>query len=310
MKYVGLQQQIRANNFKSFLLIISFPALLLVSVWAVIYFTVVPENLPPSISVLSYTYKQFLETLPYVLIGTATWFVIAYSSHSYIIRNATGAKPLERRENKRVYNLVENLCISQGMQPPHIYIIPSEDLNAFASGINSKSYAVTLTQGIIHTLNDEELEGVIAHELAHIRNRDVRTLIISIIFVGIFSFLANMSLRTLYYRRGGSKKDGKLLLIIFLVSIIAYFFSIFFKMALSRKREYVADAAGAAMCGKPWALASALRKIAVNYRVDTVKNEDVTPLFIHYQAAGKFSLSHIFATHPPIEKRIALLEQF
>ena len=110
---------------------------------------------------------------------------------------ATGSKPLERTENKRVYNLLENLCISQGMSMPKLYVIDDDSLNAFASGINQKSYSVSLSKGIIEKLTDEELEAVIAHELTHIRNRDVRLLIISIVFVGIFSFLAELAFRSL-----------------------------------------------------------------------------------------------------------------
>lgn len=309
MKYVGLQQQIRTNNFKSFLLLLSFPALLLASVWAVMYFLPQQTETASWNDNITRAHLLFLQAVPYVLIGTALWFFIAYTSHSYIIRKATGAKPLERKDHKRVYNLVENLCISQGMTPPKIYIIPSDSLNAFASGINRNSYAVTLTQGIINRLDDDELEGVIAHELAHIRNRDVRTLIISIIFVGIFSFMVNITLRSLS-GGGGRKKDGRVLIIIFLVVLVAYLFSFLFKMALSRKREYVADAAGAAMSRKPWALASALRKISENPHIETIKNKDVTPLFIHHKPLKSSGLSAIFATHPPIENRIQLLEQF
>src|SRR5690606_3093631 len=127
--------------------------------------------------------------------GVAIWFVIAWFANTAIIQAATGARPLERKENMRVYNLVENLCISQGMKMPNVYVIEDDALNAYASGINEKTYAVTLTRGIINTLDDAELEGVIAHELAHIRNRDVRLLIVSIVFVGIFAFLSQMAIR-------------------------------------------------------------------------------------------------------------------
>src|SRR5204862_7399653 len=128
--------------------------------------------------------------------------------HATFIRLPTGAKPLEPMENKRVYNLVENLCIQQGMTMPAIYVIDDDSLNAFASGINQKTYAITLSKGIIEKLDDEELEGVIAHELTHIRNHDTRLLIISIIFVGIFAFLAQMALRSLRFGARGKKGGG------------------------------------------------------------------------------------------------------
>jgi heat shock protein HtpX len=135
--------------------------------------------------------------VPFILISVGVWFLIAWAGHSTLIRLATGAKPLDRKENKRVYNLVENLCISKGMKMPKINIINDDSLNAFASGIDEKSYSITLSTGIINKLNDEELEGCIAHELSHIRNRDTRVLIISIIFVGIFAFLAEVAFRSL-----------------------------------------------------------------------------------------------------------------
>ncbi|MCB0374464.1 MAG: M48 family metallopeptidase [Sinomicrobium sp.] len=307
MKYVGLQQQISANNTKSVLLLLSFPLLLLFTVWIVFFF--LPSEAALQTSRVTFANEKFTTALPYVLVATGLWFLIAWFSHSAIIKAATRSVSLSRKDNKRVYNLVENLCISQGMKIPKINIIASDALNAFASGINDQTYAITLTMGIIETLNDDELEGVIAHELAHIRNRDVRLLIISIIFVGIFSFALNAALRSSYYG-GNRKKDGRLLLIIFIVSAIAYLLSVLFKLSLSRKREYMADAAGAAMTRKPWALAGALRKISGNHQINIIKNKDVASLFIHYKPLKSSAISHIFATHPPIEKRIQLLEQF
>ncbi len=132
-----------------------------------------------------------------LLIGVIIWFIIAWFSHSSMINTATNSKPLERKENKRVYNLVENLCISTGMQMPKVNIIEDDSLNAFASGIKSKTFSVSLSRGIIDKLEDEELEAVIAHELTHIRNRDVRLLIISIVFVGIFGFISEMIFRSM-----------------------------------------------------------------------------------------------------------------
>src|SRR6185503_9236261 len=184
MKYIGLHRQIQRNNFNSFLLLIAFPALLLGIFYIIIYFIARDnaseypgEDYPASID----HNTMFLTVVPFILVGVGIWFLIAWAGHASFIRFATGAKPLERTENKRVYNLVENLCISKGMKTPKIYIIDDDSLNAFASGIDERSYSVTLSKGIINKLDDDELEGVIAHELSHIRNRDVRVLIISII---------------------------------------------------------------------------------------------------------------------------------
>ena len=260
---------------------------------------------------------QFLSVVPIVLAGVGIWFVISYFFHTQMIQMATHSEPLERRDNKRVYNLTENLCMSVGMTMPKLYIIESDALNAFASGINEKTFAVTLTRGIINTLSDEELEGVIAHELTHIRNRDVRLLIVTIVFVGIFATIADLALRMLLNGGGNmfssrNRKNDKgggamLLLIILLVAGAIYFLSILFKLALSRSREYMADAGAVELTHNSMALASALRKISGHSTLKEVGNDEVKELFIDYKAEGFFSL---FATHPPIEKRIQVLEQY
>jgi heat shock protein HtpX len=263
----------------------------------------------------------FVTVLPYVLGGVALWFVIAWFSHTAIISHATGSQPLERRENKRVYNLVENLCMSQGMSMPAVNVINDDSLNAFAGGINNRTYSVTLTTGIISKLDDEELEAVIAHELTHIRNRDVRVLIISIVFVGILSVLAQSGFRILRHMPlggGGRKKNngGGIFFIILIVAIVAaigYLFASLMRFAISKQREYLADAGAAQMTRRPWALASALRKIASDPLVEAIERKDVAQLFIEDPKDASLrsgNLFGLFSTHPPIAKRIAILEQF
>ena len=319
MKYTGLHQQIQRNNTNSFLLLSAFPALLLGMFYIIIYFIArdngsgyADDNYPGSPDHNS----MFLSVVPFILIAVGIWFLIAWAGHAAFIRLATGAKPLDRKENKRVYNLVENLCISKGMKIPKINIIEDDSLNAFASGIDEKSYSVTLSKGIIDKLSDEELEGVIAHELSHIRNRDVRVLIISIIFVGIFAFLAEIAFRSLRFA-GRGKKDSKgagaIILIAIVVTAIAYLISVLLRFGISRRREYLADAGAADMTKKPYALASALKKISTDPYIEAVENRDVAQLFIDnpqvsHRKSG--SWDNLFATHPPIEKRIELLEQF
>ena len=319
MKYTGLHQQIQRNNTNSFLLLISFPALLLGMFYIIIYFIAKDnaseypgDNYPTSID----HNAMFLAAVPFIIISVGIWFLIAWAGHATFIRLATGAKPLERKENKRVYNLVENLCISKGMKMPKINIIDDDSLNAFASGIDEKTYSVTLSKGIINKLNDEELEGVIAHELSHIRNRDVRVLIISIIFVGIFAFIAEVAFRSLRFA-GGGKKNGKgggaIILIAIVLTAIAYLISMLLRFGISRKREYLADAGATDMTKKPYALASALKKISADPYIEAVENRDVAQLFIdNPQVSNRKSASwdNLFSTHPPIEKRIELLEQF
>lgn len=323
MQYVGIQTQQSRNNFCSLLLLCLFPCLVVGLLFVFCYLLVYFENFDSSyypVDVSETAVTLFVRWAPYVLGGVFMWFLIAYFTNTSIINSATGARPLERRENKRVYNLVENLCMSQGMEMPMINIIDDDSLNAYASGINKKSYTVTLSKGIIEKLNDEELEAVIAHELSHIRNHDVRLLIISIVFVGIFSMIAQIALRSVYYssftRRRNDKGNGAVLIILLamVVAAIGYFFAILMRFAISRKREYLADAGAAEMTKNPLALANALRKISADPDIEAVKREDVAQLFIQHpgkQAKSALSgLSGLFATHPPIEKRIQILEQF
>ncbi len=308
MTYVGIQTQIRRNNFNSVLLIIAFPLVLLGMVYAFLFFTSQQQD-PQLVN------DDFKDVVPFVIIGTSIWFAIAWYCHNSMIRMATGSKPLERMENKRVYNLIENLCISKGMRIPQIFIIEDDSLNAFASGINQSTYSVSLSRGIIEKLDDDELEGVIAHELSHIRNRDVRLMIISIIFVGIFAFIAEMAFRSLrfgMFSRGKGKNGGAAILIAIVISAVCYLIALLLRFGISRSREYMADAGAAEMTRKPYALANALRKIDQDPLIEAVQRRDVAQLFIdNPQPEGKkFSLSNFFSTHPPIEKRIELLDQF
>lgn len=315
-KFVGIQTQIKRNNLRSTLLLIGFPLLVLAAVYAALFFFSYDEygNPQPQLAL-----DSFIGAIPATILITGIWFLIAYFFNTKMISNATGAKTLSRKENMRVYNLVENLCISVGMQMPKVNIIESPALNAFASGIRQKDYTVTLTRGIIEKLDDDELEGVIAHELMHIRNKDVRLLVVSIIFVGIFSFVVQIAFRSFLYggmsSRRNNKDNGKAVIVILIIAAVAYFISLLFKFALSRKREYMADSGAADMTRKPWALASALKKIAPNHHIDDVKSEDVQELFIENTPKdGKVGflggLGKLFSTHPPIEKRIQFLEQF
>ncbi len=311
MKFVGLHTQIRRNNTKSIFLLAAFPVMILIGVYAVLYFTVAQ-----GIEVVN---ALFLRTLPFVFVAVGIWFAIAFFTHSKMIQLATHAKPLERKNNKRVYNLTENLCMSVGMQMPKLYIIETEALNAFASGINEKTFSITLTSGIVEQLTDEELEGVIAHELSHIRNKDVRLLIVTIVFVGIFGVVLDLAFRNLLYGRiwGGRNRNkgkgggGGFILVVLLVAVVLYFFSMIFKLALSRSREYMADAGAVELTRNSQALANALKKVSGRSVIKT-SNDEVRELFLD-NSGGKsksfFSgISNIFATHPPIEKRIGILE--
>ena len=328
MKYVGIHKQQASNNMKSLLLLLLFPCILL----GVVYVFLVIVNMlgisDPAYGETSevnwaYVNYEMMHVLPWVVGIVGLWFLIAYFMNTSMVRRATGARPLERRENPRVYNIVENLTMACGMPMPKVNVIDDPMLNAFASGIDDKSYTVTVTTGICDRLNDEELAGVIGHELTHIRNRDTRLLIISIIFVGIMSTIMSLSVRLMWNnmifgtRRRDEKNSGGGILLLFVViilSAIGYFFTLLTRFAISRKREYMADAGGAELCGNPLALASALRKISAHPGLGQVQREDVAQLFIIHPKGLKSSLAgmidSLFSTHPSTESRIAYLEQF
>lgn len=329
MKYVGIQSQIRRNNIMSMILLIMFPVIILGMVWVFLallnyfgggYYDQY-GNLVHELDAEAVNY-YFLTTIPWVIGGVGIWFAIAYFSNVSMIRRATGARPLERRENPRIYNIVENLCMACNMPMPKINVVDDPQLNAFASGINSKSYTVTLTTGIMNRLNDDELSGVVAHELTHIRNKDTRLLVVSIIFVGIISTVMSLVLRMLYYTMwsgGNSRKDNGLSAIVVLIiglvcCAIAYVFTLVTRFAISRKREYMADAGGAEICGNPLALANALRKISSDPGLDNVKQPDVAQIFIirpdQITSGIMGFMNSLFSTHPDTAKRIAILEQF
>lgn len=335
-----MHTQISRNNRMTLLLLLMFPLIILGVVWAFIamlnyfgngyydqYGNVVHQMDP---EVVKY---YFLNALPWVVGGVAIWFAIAFLFNTSMVRAATGAHSVSRKENPRLYNIVENLCMTAGMDMPKINMVDDPQLNAFASGIDKNSYTVTVTTGLMNLLDDDELAGVIGHELTHIRNHDTRLLITSIIFVGIISTVMSVIVQMMYNmmwfgggsrRIGGSDDDDNrssgiamivVLIIGYLLCAVAYLFTALTRFAISRKREYMADAGGAELCGNPLALASALRKISGDPGLQNVKRDDVAQLFIihpqHLTGGGALSfLSSLFSTHPDTKKRIEILEQF
>ncbi len=336
MKYVGMHSLIRRNNQLSLLLLLGFPAILLGAVWlfmaAINYFS-------NSNGYDSRGYSQnfldadavndgFIQVVPWVLGGVALWFIIAYFSNTSMIRHATRAMPLARRDNPRVYNIVENLTMACGMPMPQVNIVDDPQLNAFASGIDEKTYTVTVTTGLLERLNDDELAGVIGHELTHIRNHDTRLLITSVVFVGIISMVMALIMRLLWNtflfggggnRRSNGKGNGMSIMAVMLIGLvcaaIAYLFTLLTRFAISRKREFMADAGGAELCGNPLALASALRKISGDPGLADVGRDDIAQMYIvHPQALAGGGVmnffSSLFSTHPNTAERIRLLEQY
>lgn len=332
MRYVGMQTQISRNNRLTILLLLMFPVILLGMIWCflvtVCYFSSGSyddeDNYVNTFS-LHDVNQMFIGIVPWVVAVVGIWFVVAYFSNVSMVRKATGARPLTRKENPRIYNIVENLCMTCNMDMPKINIVDEPELNAFASGIDKKSYTVTLTKGIIDRLDDDELSGVVGHELTHIRNHDTRLLIISIIFVGIISTLLGMAVQMMWTALAGGggrgRGNGAFRLVMFLVFLlavvccaVAYFMTSLTRFAISRKREYMADAGGAELCGNPLALASALRKISDDPGLDEVDREDIAQLFIIRPCLVTSRIARfynsLFSTHPDTKKRIKLLEQF
>lgn len=334
MRYVGIHTQQANNNIKSLLLLILFPCILVGMVYLFLVILNYLGTSDPAYGEVSrvdwdYVNYEMMHILPWVVVIVGIWFVIAYFTNTAMIRRATGARPLERRENPRVYNIVENLTMACGMPMPKINVIDDPQLNAFASGIDNNSYTVTVTTGICNRLNDDELAGVIAHELTHIRNRDTRLLIVSIIFVGIMSTILSLAVRIMWntFIYGGGRRrtstnskgnGGVAIIVVMLVAIvlaaIGYVFTLLTRFAISRKREYMADAGGAELTGNPLALASALRKISSAPGLGDTDREDVAQLFIirprEFKSSFTSMVSNLFSTHPSTESRIAYLEQF
>lgn len=337
MRYVGMHTQIMRSNRLTIMLLILFPVIILGMVW--VFLALVNYfgngyydqygNIVHQLDATTVNY-YFMNTIPWVIVGVGIWFTIAYFANTAMVRAATGARPLTRKENPKIYNIVENLCMTCNMDMPKINIVDDPQLNAFASGIDKKSYTVTLTTGIINRLNDDELAGVIAHELTHIRNHDTRLLITSIIFVGIVSTIMSLVIQMMYnaFWFGGlssrssddedNRGNGLSMIAVFIIGAlccaVAYFFTLLTRFAISRKREYMADAGGAELCGNPLALASALRKISGDPGLNNVKRDDIAQLFIihpqHFAPGMMNFFNSLFSTHPDTKKRIEILEQF
>jgi len=329
---LGLSSYRWNNNAKSIGLLALFPVLLLTLVGAIFFalglftihatgdaFELTPFQefgIPPVLGThtpLDLAVSAMVEFWPLVFGVALIWVVIGYFFNDAIIHMATGARPVIREEAPELYNLLENLCISRGLTMPRLYIIETAEMNAYASGIDNASYAITVTRGLLDTLSKDELEGVLAHELTHIIDRDTRLLIVTVVFVGMISFLAQLlwrSLRVVSYTRGRGKQGGAVIFLVLIAAVvmfIGYLLALVLRFALSRKRELLADAGSVELTKNPDALISALLKISRNPEVPHVPTE-VRQMFIENPPSA-FDLGGLFATHPPIERRIHILEE-
>ncbi|SJM59433.1 Heat shock protein HtpX [Brevundimonas diminuta 3F5N] len=312
---VGLKTHIWRNNTRSAILLAGFPVLLVGILFGIqvlmMGFGLLPNSGGDLGQDLALAASMLGWTVPFAAIAAAIWFVIAYFGNQMMIDVMTGARKVERRSEPDLYNLLENLAISRGMKTPALRIIESPSLNAYASGLHEGNYSVTVTRGLMQTLNRDEMECVLAHELTHVINKDVRTMVIASIFAGIISVVAELVFRSLFYVRGGRGGNNKnampLILIGLAIGVIGFGLAAVIRMTLSRTREYVADAGAVELTKNPDAMISALRKVSGQSKLEAP--DELRGMFLD-NTAEKAGFSGLFATHPPISKRIAALVQF
>ena len=268
------------------------------------------------IVVIGYVFSMVYDNSAILVIAIVFSLFMNFFSYWYsdkIVLAMYRAKPIEKADNPDLWNNVENLSITAGLPMPRVYIIPDPAPNAFATGRNKEHAAVAVTSGILQVLNKTELEGVIAHELSHIGNRDILISTVVIVLVGFVSLLSNIFLRSMIFgggRRGNNREGGNGILVIIglALAILSPIAVTLIQLAISRKREYLADASGALLTRYPEGLASALIKISQYNQPMQHASEATAHLFIAnpFGKAGK-AISNMFSTHPPIEERVKIL---
>lgn len=320
----GLRTHIWNNNLRSLFLLAGFPVLLALLTYGLFlgFAALAMDDGAPISAPFVWAAQALTTAWPWAIVGAAVWFGIAFLFYQTMLDASLGAHAVERTDEPRLYTLLENLCISRGLRTPTLRIIETGALNAYASGLHEGRYTVTVTRGLMETLDDAELEAVLAHELTHIRNKDARMLVIAVIFVGIFSFVFELIFRGVFrsgfgWSGGGSRRSDRnsssggggggaaiIAIVVALACIaLAYALAVVIRFTLSRNREFLADAGAVELTKDPDALIRALRKISGNARMENAPSE-VREMFIENASAG---VADLFATHPPIEKRIAAL---
>jgi len=261
-------------------------------------------------------WNDLISAAPLATLGTALWVVIAYFFHQSMIDAMTGGREITRAEQPRLYNILENLCISRGITMPRLKVMDSGALNAFATGMSEKQYSITVTSSLLGLLDDAEVESVLGHELTHIRNGDVRMMVIAVIIAGVISFVAELVFRLWFYngfgfrgsrsdeRRGGGA--GVAILIAIALLVLAYVLSFIIRLALSRSREFLADAGSVELTKNPDAMISALRKIEGRGELPGATSA-VMEMCVDNPRAG---FGELFDTHPTVESRVAALVKF
>src|ERR1700735_3160374 len=315
MAAYGLYSHIQSNRRRSIALLIGLFFLIYVLVYAG---ALVGEALTVNADLdilMQRAWRDLISAAPLATIGTALWVVIAYFFHQRMIDAVTGAREVTRREEPRLYNLLEDLCISRGITMPKLKIMDTEALNAFATGMNQKQYSITVTSGLLGRLNDAEIESVLGHELTHIRNGDVRMMVVAVIIAGVVSFVVELVFRLWFYNgfsfrsRSDDRRGGGGTLAILLVAgllVLAYVLSFVIRLALSRSREYLADAGSVELTKNPDAMISALRKIEGRGELPAATSA-VMEMCIDNPRQG---FGGLFDTHPSVDSRVAALVKF
>ncbi len=317
----GLYTHIQSNKRRSIALLLGLFFLVYVMVFAG---ALLAEALTRDASLewlLRAAWQDLIQALPWATLGTLIWIAIAYLFNQSMIDAVTGAREVTRKDDPRLYNLLENLCISRGIAMPKLKVMDSGALNAFASGLNQRQYSITVTTGLMSSLNDAELEAVLAHELTHIRNGDVRMLVIAVIMAGVVSFVAELFFRMMLqggFRFGGGRssggdsgdrgKGGAAIAIVVAIALIAvaWLLSIVIRFALSRRREYLADAGAVELTKNPDAMIMALRKIDGHGELQGATSA-IMEMCVDNPRQG---FADLFATHPSIAKRVAALVDY
>lgn len=293
-KKVDMYSQIRNNKIKSVLLIVIMFFLII----AIVYLFGLVYN--PATAFIFLIFGIIFSTI-YIL-------VMFYKSDKIALASVRAYEATDKKFN-HLNNLVEGLSLAAGIPKPKVYVMPSKEINAFATGRNPENGVVCVTEGCLEQLTNRELEGVIAHELTHIRNYDIRFVTLVVVLVGIIAIIAEMFLRGLWFAGNDDNKSPWIIIIGILVAILAPLIATIVQLSVSRKREFMADAGAVQLTRDTSGLINALKKIDNYYSKNnkTIANKTVSNMFL--AAAGKKSISNLFATHPPIEVRINILER-
>jgi heat shock protein HtpX len=314
MAAYGLYSHIQSNRRRSIALLLGLFFLVYLLVYAG---ALTAEALSVNADVdtlLRLAWRDLIAAAPLATLGTALWVVIAYYFHQNMIDAITGGREVSRTEQPRLYNILENLCISRGITMPKLKVMDSDALNAFATGMNGRQYSITVTSGLLNVLDDAEIESVLGHELTHIRNGDVRMMVIAVIIAGAISFFAELFFRMWFYggfrgpRSSDDRRGGAALAILIAIGLIvvAYVLSFIIRLALSRSRELLADAGSVELTKNPDAMISALRKIEGRGELPGATSA-VMEMCIDNPRQG---FGELFDTHPSVETRVAALVKF